>query len=187
MCSLRLSLSPSLAGAVLGAVILAHSDFAGPPGPSRQAVREPPAASGTYSWPVRGPVIRGFDEPHGPFAPGHRGIDIAAEPGTPVRAAQDGLVAFAGLVGGDLYISVDHPDGIRTTYSWLSTISVRRGEEVRREAVLGTTGSGHSGVEPPHLHFGARNGTSYIDPLTLLERQSLVGLIRLAPLNEEHI
>jgi murein DD-endopeptidase MepM/ murein hydrolase activator NlpD len=186
MCSLRLSFSPWLAGVVLGAVILAHSN-APDPGAGRQAVGGPPAASGAYVWPVWGPVIRGFDEPQGPFAPGHRGIDVAADPGTPVRAAQDGMVAFAGPVGRDLYVSVDHPDGIRTTYSWLSAISVSRGQEVRREAVLGATGSGHPGVEPPHLHFGARKGTSYIDPLTLLERQTLVGLIRLAPLNEEHI
>ncbi len=187
MCSLRSLLSPSLAGAVLAAAVLAQSNVAARLGPGRQAVRQSPASPGAYAWPVPGHVIRGFDEPQGPFAPGHRGIDITAEPGTPVRAAHEGVVAFAGPVGGDLYVSVDHPDGIRTTYSWLSTISVSRGEGVRRQGVLGATGSGHPGQEPPHLHFGARNGTSYIDPLTLLERQSLVGLIRLAPLNEEHI
>jgi murein DD-endopeptidase MepM/ murein hydrolase activator NlpD len=187
MYSLRSTLPPSLTGALLGSLIFAHSNVTDPPALGGQTVGQPAPDSGAYAWPVRGPVVRGFDEPQGPFAPGHRGIDIAAEPGTPVRAAQDGVVAFAGPVGGDLYVSVAHPDGIRTTYSWLSAISVRRGEEVRREAVLGTSGSGHPGVERPHLHFGARNGASYIDPLTLLERQTLVGLIQLAPLNEEHI
>jgi murein DD-endopeptidase MepM/ murein hydrolase activator NlpD len=186
MCSLRLGFLPALAGALLGSLILAQASVAGSPALGPVSQQQPPD-SGAYAWPVQGPVIRGFDDPQGPFAPGHRGIDIAAEPGTAVRAAQDGVVAFAGPVGGDLYISVVHPDGIRTTYSWLSVISTRRGEEVRREAVIGASGSGHPGVEPPHLHFGARNGTSYVDPLTLLERHSLVGLIHLAPLNEEHI
>jgi murein DD-endopeptidase MepM/ murein hydrolase activator NlpD len=151
------------------------------------AGHQPVPSSGTYEWPVDGPVIRGFDPPTQPYGSGHRGIDIAAQPGTPVRAAEDGVVAFAGPIGGSLFVSIDHPDGIRTTYSWLSTVAVHRGDAVTRGAIVGTTGPGHPGVEPSHLHFGARLGEEYIDPMIFLEPRSLVGLIHLAPLAEAHI
>lgn len=137
----------------------------------------------TYAWPVRGPVLRPYDPPESPYAPGHRGIDIGAASGTPVHAAGAGEVAFAGWVGSGLFVSIDHPDGVRTTYSWLSSVAVRRGEHVEREALIGASGTGHPGVSPSHLHFGARIGGAYIDPLLLLERGSLIGLIHLAPLS----
>jgi murein DD-endopeptidase MepM/ murein hydrolase activator NlpD len=139
-------------------------------------------AYGTYAWPVRGPVIRGFEPPHDPYGSGHRGIDIAAPFGSDLVASQDGTVAFAGFVGGDLFISIDHPDGVRTTYSWLSAVTVNEGEAVARGEVIGQTGRGHPDVETPHLHFGAKVGSSYIDPMLLLEAGSVVDLIHLAPL-----
>ncbi|MDQ3991906.1 MAG: peptidoglycan DD-metalloendopeptidase family protein, partial [Actinomycetota bacterium] len=74
---------------------------------------------GTYRWPVRGAVVRRFEPPGSAYGPGHRGIDIAAPFGSSVVAAHDGVVAFAGGVAGELFVSVDHPDGVRTTYSWL--------------------------------------------------------------------
>src|SRR5436309_8498528 len=87
-------------------------------------------ASGTYAWPVQGPVIRGFEPPPDPYSSGHRGIDIGAPFGSDMVAAQSGTVAFAGWVGGSLFISIDHDDGVRTTYSWLSGLSVRKGDQV---------------------------------------------------------
>ena len=118
----------------------------------------PPIPSlGSYAWPVSGPVIRGFEAPVGPFGAGHRGIDVAAASGTPVRAAQAGVVAFAGRVAEDLHVSIDHPDGIRTSYAFLGSISVEQGAPVARGATVGTVGRGHpGGSAPPHLHFGAR-------------------------------
>ena len=139
---------------------------------------------GTYEWPVQGPVIRPFEEPSSPYGPGHRGIDIAAPFGTSMVAAQDGVVAFAGWVAGALYISIDHPDGVRTTYSFLSAVSVRKGDVVSRGQVIGRTGHGHPEISTPHLHFGARIGATYIDPMILLEPGQVVGLIHLAPLEE---
>jgi len=136
----------------------------------------------TYAWPVQGPVIRGFEEPATPYSSGHRGIDIAAAYGTPMGAAADGVVAFAGWVGGSLFISIDHPDGVRTTYSWLSSVAVKKGQSVKRGQVIGATGHGHPEIPQPHLHFGARVGTTYIDPMLLLEGGSVAGLIHLAPL-----
>ncbi len=139
-------------------------------------------AFGTYVWPVQGPVIRSFQPPTGPYGAGHRGIDIAAPAGTAVGAAAEGVVAFAGLVAGERFVSIDHRDGVRTTYSWLSTIEVSAGAPVLAGQVLGRTGQGHPGIEPPHLHFGARFAGSYLDPLVLLLSDGVAGLIRLAPL-----
>jgi murein DD-endopeptidase MepM/ murein hydrolase activator NlpD len=144
----------------------------------------PEPAYGTYAWPVEGPVIRGFEPPPDPYGPGHRGIDIGAPLGTDLVGAEDGVVAFAGWVGGSLFISIDHEDGVRSTYSWLSAVEVVKGDAVVRGQVIGRTGRGHSDVPTPHLHFGTRIGETYIDPLLMLERGSVVGIIHLAPLVE---
>lgn len=143
-------------------------------------------AYGTYAWPVEGPVLRPFEPPSSTYGPGHRGIDIGAAIGAQVRAAAGGVVAFAGPVAGSLFVSIDHPDGVRTTYSWLSEALVARGDAVARGAPIARSGAGHPGSDAPHLHFAARLGQTYIDPMLLLERGSLVGLVRLAPVEEEH-
>lgn len=163
------------------------STIAAPSGAARAASAsiQPAPRYGTYAWPVRGPVTRPFESPETTYGPGHRGIDIAVPFGTTVRASSAGVVAFAGPVAGSLFVSIDHPDGVRTTYSWLSEIGVRRGARVERGEPIGATGSGHPGAPPPHLHFGARVGEVYIDPMLLLERGSLVGLVHLAPLPRE--
>ncbi len=137
---------------------------------------------GDWAWPVVGPVIRGFDPPSTPFGAGHRGIDIAALIGTPVHAPAPGVVAFAGAVAGHLFVTVDHGGGLSSTYSWLSAILVRKGDAVARGSVVALTGTGHPGVEPPHLHFGVRQDGAYVDPLAFLVPANLVGLIRLAPI-----
>ena len=145
----------------------------------------PPAAGETvvYAWPVRGPVLRAFEPPGTAYGPGHRGIDIGAPIGTPVRAAAEGVVAFAGSVAGARYLSIDHADGIRTTYSWLSALLVERGDRVRRGAVVARTGWGHPATAAPHLHLGARVGDVYLDPLALLGDPSAAGIVHLAPLD----
>ena len=82
----------------------------------------------------------------------------------------------------DLFVSVDHPDGVRTTYGYLSSIAVSRGDVVVRGQVIATSGLGHPGKSPPHLHFGARLDGQYIDPLPLLVPLAVAGIIHLAPL-----
>ncbi|HXF57834.1 MAG TPA: M23 family metallopeptidase, partial [Actinomycetota bacterium] len=139
---------------------------------------------GSYAWPVLGPVLRPFEPPSTPFGAGHRGIDIGAPVGTPVRAAQAGVVAFAGAVAGSLFVSIDHADGVRTTYSWVSAVLVVPGQAVARGQVVARTGQGHPGSAPPHLHFGARLGDLYLDPMLLLGPRSVVGLVHLAPLEK---
>jgi murein DD-endopeptidase MepM/ murein hydrolase activator NlpD len=142
------------------------------------------AASPGYLRPVRGPIVRRFEPPPTPFAAGHRGIDMAVPAGTPVLASNDGVVAFAGRVGFELFVSIDHADGIRTTYSFLSAVWVSRGEIVARGRPIAASGPGHAGSTEPHLHFGARIGEAYIDPEPLLLdglRRDVSQAIRLVP------
>lgn len=109
--------------------------------------------------PVDAPVVDRFRPPPQPWLPGNRGIEYATEPGTPVRATGRGLVAFAGPVAGSLHVTVAHPDGIRTSYSFLAAVHVRVGQAVAGGTVVGTAGA--------RLHVGARRGDAYIDPESL--------------------
>jgi murein DD-endopeptidase MepM/ murein hydrolase activator NlpD len=141
------------------------------------------SAAGTWIWPVVGPVVRGFEPPETPYGSGHRGIDIATPVGTPVVAPAAGVVAFAGKVGGHLFVTIDHGGGLESTYSWVSATLVRKGDAVGAGAVIALSGAGHPGsTRPPHLHLGVRLGGSYVDPLAYLSPGSVVELIRLAPI-----
>jgi murein DD-endopeptidase MepM/ murein hydrolase activator NlpD len=131
---------------------------------------------------VVGPVIRAFDPPENPYGSGHRGVDIATALGTPVRAAAGGVVSFAGPVGGELFVSVDHGSGLASTYSWLSAVSVRKGDMVAAGDVVALSGLGHPGSSLSHLHFGVKLDGVYVDPFDLLLPPSVVDLISLAPL-----
>jgi murein DD-endopeptidase MepM/ murein hydrolase activator NlpD len=146
------------------------------------AVPVPARASGDWSWPVVGPVTRGFDPPDSPFGSGHRGIDIAAPVGTPVRAATTGTVTFAGPVGGRLFVTVDHGAGLESTYSFLDSIAVRRGDVVSPGQAIARSGTGHAGEIVPALHFGVKLADTYVDPLGYLGPVEVWRFIRLAPL-----
>jgi murein DD-endopeptidase MepM/ murein hydrolase activator NlpD len=183
MSVLVAAVTSSLAAAPALAVVGAR-ELSGLSGsPHGGAVQPAGPVPGSYAWPVVGPVIRGFEPPSGPYSAGHRGIDIAVPFGTPIHAPNDGVVSFAGRVGGALYLSIDHPDGVRTTYSWLSAVSVSKGQSVHRGDIVGSTGHGHPEIPTPHLHFGARIGSDYIDPMFLLDGADVADLIRLAPLD----
>jgi murein DD-endopeptidase MepM/ murein hydrolase activator NlpD len=144
------------------------------PGPAR--------AVGDWTWPVTGAVLRGFDPPDSLFGSGHRGIDIAAAVGTAVRAPAAGVVTFAGPVGGRLFLTLGHGAGLESTYSFLTSIAVRRGAIVARGQVIATSGSGHAGETVPHLHFGVKLDDAYVDPLDHLGPVDVWRFIRLAPL-----
>lgn len=148
---------PALAaGLVLATVALLVS------GPGPGAAAEP--APVTYQPPVDAPVVDTFRPPRSPYGAGNRGVDYGSVPGTPVRAAAPGVVAFAGQVGGTLHAVVLHADGVRSSYSFLRTIGVRRGQRLGPGEALGTSGG--------RLHFGARAGDAYLDPLVLLGASS---------------
>ena len=112
-----------------------------------------------YRPPVDAPVADGFRPPASPYGPGNRGLTYDLESGTPVRASAPGAVVFAGSVAGTLHVTVLHADGLRTSYSFLETVSVRRGARVGSGDVVGTAGAG--------FHFGVRDGDTYLDPASL--------------------
>jgi len=136
---------------------------------------------GPYQWPIDGPppVTRPFQPPPEPWLAGHRGVDLGAEPGVPIRAAGPGVVVFAGVVAGRPVVSVDHPGGLRTTYEPVSPL-VRAGQAVRAGTVLGTLLAGHPGCPVAAcLHWGLRQGDAYLDPLALFG----LAQVRLLPLS----
>lgn len=121
-----------------------------------------------YSPPVEGPVVRPFAAPSSPWGPGHRGVDFAVRPHEPVRAMASGVVAFAGPVVGAVWVGLDHPDGIRTTYGPFGDLVVAAGDRVGPGQTLGTVApTGAHGVAGL-LHVGARRGDTYLDPLSLV-------------------
>lgn len=146
------------------------------------------AAGVSYVPPHPGPVVRHFEPPPTPYQSGHRGIDIAAAPGSTVFSAAAGRIAFAGPVGGAVSISIDHADGIRTTYSYLSAATVRAGAWVARGAPIGRTGAGHPGsTGPAHVHVGARRGDTYLDVERIIVdalRRDYSPVVRLVPVPE---
>lgn len=143
----------------------------------------PPTAGrqGRFGWPLPGAgwptVARAFDAPENRYAPGHRGVDLAAEQGTPVLAAGGGTVVFAGTVAGRGVVSVDHPGGLRTTYEPVAPL-VTAGMLVAAGEPIGTLRAGHPGCPVATcLHWGVRRGADYLDPLWLLG----LGRVRLLP------
>lgn len=122
--------------------------------------------------PEHGPprVLTGFDPPALPWLPGHRGVDLAAAAGEPVRAAGDGVVAFAGPVAGRGVISLRHPGGVVTTYEPVRA-EVGAGAVVRAGRIIGTVSPAtvvHRSCPQTCLHWGARRDGRYIDPLSLV-------------------
>ncbi|SFS35844.1 M23 family metallopeptidase [Saccharopolyspora flava] len=138
---------------------------------ARPARPEPLASPATASlgWPLEPPeVLRPFDEPGSAFGPGHRGVDLAGAPGQPVLAAADGVVVHAGWLVDRGVVSLEHASGLRTSYEPI-TPTVASGDRVARGQVIGHLAAGHPGCAAPAcLHWGAREGDRYRDPLELV-------------------
>jgi hypothetical protein len=135
-----------------------------------------------YAAPVAGAVLQGFDPPDTTFGAGHRGVDLAAVAGDVVGAAADGRVVFAGSVAGDVWVSIAHADGVTTSYGPMADLRVRAGQDLARAETLGRLAAGGHGTgrRDAGLHWGARIGGRYIDPMDLLDggvpRPSLIGV-----------
>ncbi len=127
----------------------------------------PPRTGGLFSWPTVGKLISGY----GPSAGGlhNDGINIEAPVGTPVTAAEAGVVAYAGneLRGFGNLLLVRHQGGWMTAYAHNNELLVKRGQKVLRGQMIARVGR-TGNVESPQLHFEIRKGTDAIDPVKFL-------------------
>ena len=121
----------------------------------------------TFRWPVRGKVITAYGAKANGKA--NDGINLAVPEGTPVKAAEDGVVAYSGneLKGYGNLVLVRHSNGYVTAYAHASELLVKRGDTIKRGQIIAK--SGQSGeVGSPQLHFEIRKGSSPVDPLQFL-------------------
>ena len=121
----------------------------------------------TFRWPVRGKVITSYGAKTNGKA--NDGINLAVPEGTPVKAAEDGVVAYSGneLKGYGNLVLVRHSNGYVTAYAHASELLVKRGDPIKRGQIIAK--SGQSGeVGSPQLHFEIRKGSSPVDPLQFL-------------------
>ena len=128
---------------------------------------EPVGSLPTFRWPVRGRIIAAF----GPKPNGlqNDGINLAVPEGTPIKAADDGVVAYAGseLKGYGNLVLVRHANGFVTAYAHASDILVKRGDTVKRGEVIAHSGQ-TGNVTSPQLHFEIRKGSTPVDPAQYL-------------------
>ncbi|GKQ41224.1 M23 family metallopeptidase [Streptomyces sp. A012304] len=135
-----------------------------------------PVPAVARSWPLgvpgaRPPVVRAWDPPPTAYARGHRGVDLAAPAGAPVRAVAVGRVSFAGRVAGRGVISVEltgtGTPPLRTTYEPVRPL-LRKGDEVTPGRLIGTLEPTASHCRTTCLHWGLRRAGAYLNPLLLL-------------------
>ncbi len=142
---------------------------AAPPAEEQTAALPPPPAaapregSRSFLWPVRGRIIASYGNGEG--GTHNDGINIAAAEGTPVLAADAGIVAYAGneLRGYGNLVLIKHADGWMTAYAHNAALLVKRGEKVRRGQTIARVGA-TGAVGEPQLHFEIRHGTRALDP-----------------------
>jgi murein DD-endopeptidase MepM/ murein hydrolase activator NlpD len=122
---------------------------------------------GKMRWPVRGKVITGFGKGSGRS---NDGIDIAVPEGTPVKAAENGVVIYAGdgLKDFGNTVLVRHDDGLVTVYGHASSLEVKRGDKVKRGQEIARSGMTGT-TDAPKLHFEVRKDSAPVDPKSFLE------------------
>ncbi len=146
-----------------------------PPSPPPRAsdpkpVGEPPKrSSGKFLWPVRGRILVGFGPRKGGFH--NDGINIAASKGTPVLAAENGVVVYTGnqLRGFGNMVLLRHSEGWMSAYAHNDRVLVSRGQTIRRGQIIARVGSSGN-VGSPQLHFELRRGDQAVDPRRYLVR-----------------
>lgn len=137
------------------------------PGETPAKAAETTSSLPTFRWPVRGKVITSYGAKTN--GKSNDGINVAVPEGTPIKAAEDGVVAYSGneLKGYGNLVLVRHSNGYVTAYAHASELLVKRGDTIKRGQVIAK--SGQSGeVASPQLHFEIRKGSSPVDPLQFL-------------------
>ena len=150
-------------------------------GPAPAAAVGPSGSTGVWEWPVAPPrqLLRPFVAPPTPYAAGHRGIDVAASPGSTVFAAADGVVSFAGVVVDRPVLSIRHAGGFVSSIEPVAA-GVAAGDAVGAGQAVGVVASGGH-CDARCVHFGVRLHGEYVNPLGLLatiERAVLLPLGR---------
>jgi murein DD-endopeptidase MepM/ murein hydrolase activator NlpD len=130
-----------------------------PPVPQRDA--------GGFVWPVEGRVLSSFGAKAAALH--NDGVNIAAPLGAPVRAADNGVVAYAGnqIRGFGNMLLIKHSDGLITAYAHADKLLVTRGDVVSRGQVIARVGK-TGGIDAPQLHFEVRKGSQAVDPRKFL-------------------
>ena len=126
-------------------------------------------SSSKFSWPVRGRILSGYGaKSNGLF---NDGINIGATRGAVVKAAENGVVAYAGneVKGMGNLIIIQHDGGWMTVYAHMDSMVVRRGVRVNVGQKIGTVGKTGK-VDSPQLHFEIRKGTKAYDPISYLKK-----------------
>ncbi len=154
--------APVVSQPVIAKPVPETADVASAPQASAESPIRAPAADGKFRWPLSGTVITDFAE-------SRSGINIAAQEGTAVRAAESGTVIYTGsaVQGYGNLILIKHDSGYVSAYAHLKDITVAKGAEVNRGEAIGTTGM-TGGVSRPQLHFELRKGATPVDPTPLL-------------------
>ncbi|MDI1347344.1 MAG: LysM peptidoglycan-binding domain-containing M23 family metallopeptidase [Pseudolabrys sp.] len=128
---------------------------------------EPAGAMPSFRWPVHGRVIAAF----GPKTNGGQndGINLAVPEGTPIKAAEDGVVAYAGneLKGYGNLVLIRHANGFVSAYANAKELLVKRGDSIKRGQVIANAGQ-TGNVTSPQLHFEIRKGSTPVDPTKYL-------------------
>jgi len=119
--------------------------------------------SESFRWPAKGRVISGYG------TSGNEGINIAVPEGTPVKAAEEGTVAYAGsdVKGYGKLVLVRHANGFVSAYAHNGEIDVKPGDKVKRGQTIAKSGASGN-VTSPQLHFEIRKGGSPVDPMSQL-------------------
>jgi murein DD-endopeptidase MepM/ murein hydrolase activator NlpD len=127
-----------------------------------EAPRAPNAAP-TFHWPVKGRILSAYGRK--PNGQQNDGINVSVPEGTPVRAAEDGVVAYAGneLKGFGNLVLIRHADNWVTAYAHLGTIDVKKDQKIKRGDTIARAGQ-TGGVTSPQLHFEIRKGSNPVDP-----------------------
>jgi len=125
-------------------------------------------AMAMFQWPVQGRIIASF----GSSLNGVRndGINLAVPEGTPVKAAEDGVVSYAGngLAGDGNLVLIRHPNGYSTVYAHAKELLVNRDDQIKRGQVIAHSGQ-TGNVNAPQLHFEVRKGVTPLDPMRFLK------------------
>ncbi|MEN6543117.1 LysM peptidoglycan-binding domain-containing M23 family metallopeptidase [Parvibaculum sp.] len=128
----------------------------------------PPTPAGDFIWPIKGPVISSYGPKEGGLH--NDGVNIAVPVGSPVKAAQSGVVAYAGneLKGYGNLLLIRHANGWMTAYAHNSKLLVKRGDTVVKGQTICLSGSSGS-VTSPQVHFEIRKGAKAVDPRGVIE------------------